>query len=352
MKNPWIASFLALFLTTALVVGCSSDNSDNATEATDTETSTSASGETTEADGDVTTEEVASCGALSVAEAFAQNIGEVPVFAAPWASTPVSTDSYDPCADLSGMLAMQTGANTSSAQQLLLFHKDQFIGTAAEPLTRPVLSRLNDSTLQIQTHTIPTARTPETVAETYTYQWDGENNRLLLHVGADFALDDANNGANLDNDADTTDGVTPYTTGIPAAAKQMFVTKTDQWSGTFHIIQTPSGNIGCTVESAKLLCTIREQNPDAQISYNDAQIYNSISITDGHALLTSKSDVPSWLPGYSGNRNDPQPESVPYGTAVTNGRFVCLSEYKGLTCWDSQTGAGGSLSREGMTVHN
>ena len=47
---------------------------------------------------------------------------------------------------------------------------------------------------------------------------------------------------------------------------------------------------------------------------------------------------------------DREPQVVPYGTAVYYEKYVCASEENGLTCWNTETGHGAFMNRDGVTT--
>ncbi|WP_165444815.1 hypothetical protein [[Pseudopropionibacterium] massiliense] len=47
---------------------------------------------------------------------------------------------------------------------------------------------------------------------------------------------------------------------------------------------------------------------------------------------------------------DREPQVVPYGAAVYYEKYVCASEENGLTCWNTETGHGAFMNRDGVTT--
>jgi len=46
----------------------------------------------------------------------------------------------------------------------------------------------------------------------------------------------------------------------------------------------------------------------------------------------------------------PLDTKVPYGAAVYYEKYVCASEENGLTCWNTETGHGAFMNRDGVTT--
>lgn len=344
--KSYLRKVAAIFASVALLSACSNSSDESTQPEAASQQETAAVASSTQAEATEEPEE--SCGELTRREAFDQNVDQVPKYNSDFGWEYLDgiegDTSYDPCADLSVILTLVEGGNSNSAFQALFFHKDQFVGHAGDLLGRPVATRLADDTIEIRTHSKNGFYAPIVLEDIFIYKWDKKTKSLVVTEGEDTDSESQNSSS----------GVVPYSTGIPESAKPMSVVKHDNFYGDFHIIQTPSTNIGCLVTDSDLACTVKQLNLDAKTNYSGPlNRHNSIGIHDGVADTGHQGGVPAWVPGAAGSpHNDPEPEIVPYGTAVTNGRFVCLSEEKGLTCWDSQTGAGGFLAREEVSVHN
>ena len=109
------------------------------------------------------------------------------------------------------------------------------------------------------------------------------------------------------------------------------------------VIKTPSGNIGCEITPDYAGCGIQ--------SYKADQPYGS------------DNGIPRWWVPIDGSVEkveavrhhlfsdpDREPQVVPYGTAVYYEKYVCASEENGLTCWNTETGHGAFMNRDGVTT--
>lgn len=115
----------------------------------------------------------------------------------------------------------------------------------------------------------------------------------------------------------------------------------------YAILRTPSGNISCSLGVDNVRCGIDSYRIDRPYGTSPTTgIIDSIYIGEGEARLFGASDVAAWMPGAFGPDDLLEPQVVEYGEIVHYSTFVCLSEEKGLTCWDSVTGAGAFMSRE------
>ncbi|OFO15606.1 hypothetical protein HMPREF3088_03255 [Corynebacterium sp. HMSC22B11] len=94
------------------------------------------------------------CGDLPAEEALRQNVGKL---ASPkgtdwtWNTSHAGTDLYDPCAALSPIVLTIDMATATSPHHIMLFHKDQYLGTATpEPRSfAPDMKLLNTQTVSV-----------------------------------------------------------------------------------------------------------------------------------------------------------------------------------------------------------
>jgi hypothetical protein len=103
---------------------------------------------------------------------------------------------------------------------------------------------------------------------------------------------------------------------------------------------TPSKNIGCAISTDQVRCDIAERAwavaaPPAgcELDYG-----NGLSLRDGPAEITCAGDTV--LGG---------PTTITYDHSVTAGDFLCLVNKAGVTCRNTATGHGFTLSREAHT---
>ncbi len=107
------------------------------------------------------------------------------------------------------------------------------------------------------------------------------------------------------------------------------------------VIKTPSGNIGCEITPDYAGCGIQ--------SYKSDQPYGS------------ENGIPRWWVPIDGSiekveavrhplfsKPDRDPQVIPYGTVVYYEKYVCASEENGLTCWNTETGHGAFMNRDGV----
>lgn len=109
---------------------------------------------------------------------------------------------------------------------------------------------------------------------------------------------------------------------------------------------TPSGNIACSMQDGSVMCEAREtiMIEDFHDPEGDGQC-NGFSLTDDASHLCHSE--PAIWDGF-----DIDPATWPelsYGDTVFVYEHVCTSEMTGLTCWNSETGHGFSLSRLGYS---
>lgn len=110
------------------------------------------------------------------------------------------------------------------------------------------------------------------------------------------------------------------------------------------VIKTPSGNIGCDLSVAYAGCGILSYKKDQPYGYDDGgprwwmpldrSFSDGIRSYGGDFFLTPGSP----------------PQVVPYGAVVYYESYVCASEENGLTCWNSDTGHGAFMNRDGVAT--
>lgn len=131
----------------------------------------------------------------------------------------------------------------------------------------------------------------------------------------------------------------------PASAVPISSVYDMEYMGTFATIVTPSGNIGCDFTWDMQGCGV--------LSYLDDQPYGGddfaganwwIWFTDGaYPTISGKGDVALFMfPEYPA-------QVVEYGQVVYWEDIVCSSSKDGLTCWNTNTGHGAFMNRDGFT---
>lgn len=149
----------------------------------------------------------------------------------------------------------------------------------------------------------------------------------------------------------TAEGPHPLAGGPrPDAAIQLDLYNRPLDSGQVATFTTPSGNITCefTNISAALSqgsCDIRSYVEEQRFGRDDFGVMGTIWLsTNQPPTLTSRHDPPLHdLLGIA-------PQVVNYGEIVYAFHFVCTSEANGLTCWDTSSGRGAFMNRDGYTL--
>ncbi|GAA4531328.1 hypothetical protein GCM10023160_33610 [Brachybacterium paraconglomeratum] len=106
------------------------------------------------------------------------------------------------------------------------------------------------------------------------------------------------------------------------------------------LISSPSQNIACELGGSYVGCSIAERSAETDCS---GERVASFLIYDGTFPM------PMCGIEYLGTPGDPV-VSLGYGESVTVVNTTCLSEPTGMTCWDTETGHGMTLSRDDVTL--
>jgi hypothetical protein len=105
-------------------------------------------------------------------------------------------------------------------------------------------------------------------------------------------------------------------------------------------IVAPSGNIACDLQPDAVTCSIVEQ----------AYVQNGLQDCDGQTFaLLANADTAERACGSEIAGTGAQ---LPYGTAAVNGNSVCLSDTKGMSCWNTVSGQSFALARQGWQTGN
>ena len=110
------------------------------------------------------------------------------------------------------------------------------------------------------------------------------------------------------------------------------------------VIKTPSNNIDYNLSASYAGCGV--------LNYQQSKPYGSdeggakwwVPLDGSFNQVHSKGDAPYFL------GTDPAPQVLPYGTVVYHENYVCASEQNGLTCWDTNTGHGAFMNRDGTSM--
>ncbi|MFC0675144.1 hypothetical protein [Brachybacterium hainanense] len=95
---------------------------------------------------------------------------------------------------------------------------------------------------------------------------------------------------------------------------------------------TPSGNIACTIDGGTVGCTVQEQRYPDDVACEDGPF--SVRIADGAVERACGEDFTT-----------EDAEELGYGSTTAAGSIACESTSDALTCWDTRTGHGVTLSR-------
>lgn len=144
-------------------------------------------------------------------------------------------------------------------------------------------------------------------------------------------------------------GAPAYAGGpIPADASPISTVKKPPYGSPIAVFKVPSGNIGCGIDTQGLQCRVASYNTDKPygVDRNGGAI-DTLTIKGGVADMSYHgSDVPPWADRAFGGSDRLKPQVVGYGQTVYYGPYVCHSAEVGLTCWDSESGAGAFMARE------
>ena len=108
------------------------------------------------------------------------------------------------------------------------------------------------------------------------------------------------------------------------------------------VIKTPSGNIGCDLSIAYAGCGILNYKKDQPYGYDDG---------GPRWWMPLDGSFSGGVRSYGGDfflAPGSPPQVVPYGTVVYYEKYVCASEENGLTCWNTETGHGAFMNRDGV----
>ncbi|WP_433678931.1 LppP/LprE family lipoprotein [Nocardia sp. CA-119907] len=154
------------------VAACGSGDSGSAT----------VSGATTPVATASTAAPTAKCGpdlAAPVIQSAIATLPAEPITKAPWSSDPASfVGTFDPCVTLSAVIITVRGATGSSPEQVLLFHRGNFVGTATRDshgFTALDPGRTTDDTVGV-TYKAPGScnACPDGTITPVQFHWDGK----------------------------------------------------------------------------------------------------------------------------------------------------------------------------------
>lgn len=122
--------------------------------------------------------------------------------------------------------------------------------------------------------------------------------------------------------------------------------------GKIGILVSPTGNIGCDIWAVEGLarCGVKSYYDEAKYPTDDitgpAWVFALEDELD-EVSLNSRGDAMFFM---MGEQDGPSPQVVEYGTTARYGSIECRSEVEAMTCTNTKTGHGVTLSREGYTT--
>lgn len=311
--RPLPATLLPVLLVSFLLAGCSSDSDDSTTADMPTLVRSS---ETPEPEDD--------CTKYDLNEVVLAHLDAVP--SAPNGSEWEYLDNhaYDPCLPLS-WIQLVADTDAASYSQIMLFHEAQFVGTAEDfNITDTDVSRIDDSRIEVYAH----------YSEGY--------------IRTEFVFNEGDNVLEKHPESPQSTATSAAPTTAATNTDTDLSTKFIPGQGQAIVFQTPTGNIGCAVFSQRAVCNVREVSSEMPKDAS-GKPYNTLIIESGGATRTYSNTTPAWLPGASGSAST-TPDTLEYGDTFTSGTIQCVSKTEALTCTDTATGAGGSLSRSAITL--
>lgn len=112
----------------------------------------------------------------------------------------------------------------------------------------------------------------------------------------------------------------------------------------YAVIMTPSENIGCDITDQELGCRISSYLQDEPYGRVAAGPRSWVTISGDQTGIHHHGGVNMFMT--LGPSDTLPTQTVDYGRVVYHGKYVCASEFHGLTCWDSTNGRGAFMSRE------
>ena len=237
-----------------------------------------------------------------------------------WDQTTATTDTYDPCADLSWAELYIVGSMGSSPRHLLLFHHGEYVGTATKDpvIQMSDVTRVSDGEITARLGMGSGAGAP--IPAPTTIRWDDAKNAVVT-TGA--SAPSSAEGTTVTAGAACASGFVAIADLDPAVCGDASGATTLNPHGS-AIVTSPSGNIWCAMSADLVDCVMLD--PFARIDLG----------TSGPALVPNRDDGPPGVP----------PRTLAYGQSVTLGPFACLSQSIGLSCWNTSNGHGMFLARE------
>lgn len=281
-----------------------------------------------------------SCSGLTAQEALDKWISEVPPHdraktndAFEWDQEVQRENDYDECADLSWINIGITRPTASSPEQVMLFHRGEFVMTATEKPEQivPTTQRNSDGEIEMG---FRFQKPGEVFAAssgraTSTYKWD-ENRSTIVRSGD---LPDGNTSDAEVVDGDGSTGTASCAGGFQPPDGVEETVCEESVDGTKQLTSGQSGAALIFTPSRNIWCSLREDQLDCSMTTPKKRVNLG---TSGKAYTPDRDDGPV----------SEEPTTVHYGQSVTYGPFACTSQAIGLSCWNTETQHGLFLSKE------
>jgi hypothetical protein len=135
-------------------------------------------------------------------------------------------------------------------------------------------------------------------------------------------------------------GITRMVSSMIEASQDGQETSTAEWvspapedAAEAELIQSPSKNIGCELGDDFAGCSITDRSNKVH-KCDDERNANYVVREDEEAGAECDTE-------FLGSEGDEDKVvTVEYGETVVHGEYACLSEKKGMTCWNQRTGHG------------
>lgn len=125
-----------------------------------------------------------SCGYADAYDAVRAYIDEVRPATWNWDVSSAIVSGYDPCADLSWAIVTIPGATGASPNQIMLFHRGEYLGTATLDAYAfvPTVTRTSDSSIAVIYHyLLPGESTATRSGKAYaTFTWSDAEGRVIM----------------------------------------------------------------------------------------------------------------------------------------------------------------------------
>jgi hypothetical protein len=102
---------------------------------------------------------------------------------------------------------------------------------------------------------------------------------------------------------------------------------------------SPSGNIGCVVDTTSARCDVRDH------VYTAGLRPSNCDLDWGDSLQVNDKGLVGWV-CHGDTVFDPAAQALPYGKSSQKGSIVCASADTGMTCTQGPSGHGFLISRE------